>query len=529
MDPKTPETHLVTTIGSAEYALLRRSLRRSSAVGLDAEWKPCRRGAANRSVDGSPSFPTVTLLQIACRLRPAGADADDDRSTDHPVVVFLVDLLSVPLSSVWEMLRDLFVSPDVLKLGFKFKQDLIYLSSTFKSQGCDEGFDKVEPYIDITNIYHCMKSRHGGGKKFSKENKSLATICKEVTGIVLSKELQCSDWSFRPLTKEQLSYASADAYCLLEILTVFQCKVFSKANVTALYSSRGNLGLKEILQESDVHDNVLRMKFYDASEIIKATIFGSHPGNCVDVLAPSQPSYRSTFPLDNCITKIIRKYGGSILLNESDLKPRTSRRKGRKHYVVELKCKEKLIENSSEWQDPPPWHSSFGGDGNPKFLCDVMVEGLAKHLRCVGIDAAIPSLKKPEPRHLIDQADKEKRVLLTRDAKLLKHQYLIRNQVYKVKSLLKNDQLLEVIETFQLKICEDQLMSRCTKCNGRFIQKPLTIEEAIAAAKGFQVIPECLYDRNFEFWQCTDCNQLYWEGTQYQNAVQKFINVCKLN
>ncbi|KAK1256874.1 hypothetical protein QJS04_geneDACA024348 [Acorus gramineus] len=200
------------TIGSAEYALLRRSLRRSSAVGLDAEWKPSR------------PFPTVTLLQIACRLRPDGA-------------VFLVDLLSVPLSSVWEMLRDLFVAPDVLKLGFKFKQDLIYLSSTFKSQGCDEGFDKVEPYIDITNIYHCMKSRHGGGKKFSKENKSLATICKEVTGIVLSKELQCSDWSFRPLTKEQLTYASADAYCLLEILTVFQCKVFSKGLIcTILYT-----------------------------------------------------------------------------------------------------------------------------------------------------------------------------------------------------------------------------------------------------------------------------------------------------
>ncbi|KAK1325599.1 hypothetical protein QJS10_CPA01g02461 [Acorus calamus] len=265
MDPKIPETHLVTTIGSAEYALLRQSLRRSSAVGLDAEW----RGVANRSVDGSPSFPTVTLLQISCRLRPVGADADDDRSTDHPVVVFLVDLLSVPSSPVWDMLRDLFVSPDVLKLGFKFKQDLIYLSSTFKSQGCDEGFDKVEPYIDITNIYHCMKSRHGGGNKFSKENKSLATICKEVTGIVLSKELQCSDWSFRPLTKEQLSYASADAYCLLEILTVFQCNVFRKANVTALYASRGNFGLKEILQESDVHDNVLRMKFYDASEIFK--------------------------------------------------------------------------------------------------------------------------------------------------------------------------------------------------------------------------------------------------------------------
>lgn len=69
----------------------------------------------------------------------------------------------------------------------------------------------------------------------------------------------------------------------------------------------------------------------------------------------------------------------------------------------------------------------------------------------------------------------------------------------------------QVIEAFQLKISEDQLMSRCTKCNGRFIQKPLSTEEAVEAAKGFQRIPDCLFDKNLQFWQCMDCNQLYWE------------------
>ncbi|MQL77227.1 hypothetical protein Taro_009638 [Colocasia esculenta] len=87
----------------------------------------------------------------------------------------------------------------------------------------------------------------------------------------------------------------------------------------------------------------------------------------------------------------------------------------------------------------------------------------------------------------------------------------------------------QVIETFQLKISEEQLMSRCTKCNGRFIQKPLSIEEAVAASRGFQVIPDCLFNQDMEFWQCVDCRQLYWEGTQYQNAVQRFVNVCKLS
>jgi len=54
-------------------------------------------------------------------------------------------------------------------------------------------------------------------------------------------------------------------------------------------------------------------------------------------------------------------------------------------------------------------------------------------------------------------------------------------------------------------------MSRCTKCNGTFIQKPLTTEEAIEAAKGFQRIPNCLFNKNLVFWQCMDCHQLYWE------------------
>ncbi|KAH0940156.1 hypothetical protein HID58_007617 [Brassica napus] len=55
-------------------------------------------------------------------------------------------------------------------------------------------------------------------------------------------------------------------------------------------------------------------------------------------------------------------------------------------------------------------------------------------------------------------------------------------------------------------------MSRCTKCNGRFIQKPLTIEEAIEAAK------------------VHDCHQLYWEVKSQSLTlllschVQKFMD-----
>ncbi|PWZ37640.1 Exonuclease mut-7 [Zea mays] len=473
-----------------------------------------------------PKFPTVTLLQVACRFSDGGG-GEGERSE-----VFVVDLLSVPLADLWAPLRELFERPETLKLGFRFKQDLVYLSSTFSAAlGCDSGFDrdgiifettsfnpcsltvlenmgqivtihvhplyieknkgrfvllqqnnhagiplcKVEPFLDVTNIYYYLKG-HDRQKKLPKETKSLATICEELLGILLSKELQCSDWSCRPLSEGQIQYAASDAYYLLDIFDLFQKR----------------------------------------------------------------------------ITMEVTKYSEKIILTESDAKPRTSRRKEKLKIPANAKRKDN-VDCSSEWQGPPPWDPSIGGDGYPKFLCDVMIEGLAKHLRCVGIDAAIPSSKKPEPRDLLNQTYKEGRILLTRDAKLLKYQYLAGNQrirpiqiLQHIKSVFVSPSTFDVdaqhshkkcgvrpfsvvINIFQLKISEDQLMSRCTKCNGSFIQKPLTLEEAVEASKGFQIIPTCLFNRNLEFWKCTDCNQLYWEGTQYHNAVQRFLSVCNIS
>lgn len=131
---KPIEIHIVDSTESSEFAHLTRSLTRSSIIALDAEWKPLRSHQSH--------FPTVTLLQLACQLRSDSAESNELTEFNESVV-FLIDLALWPLSSIWELLRDVFESPDVLKLGFKFKQDLVYLSSTFCSQECDLGFDRV--------------------------------------------------------------------------------------------------------------------------------------------------------------------------------------------------------------------------------------------------------------------------------------------------------------------------------------------------------------------------------------------------
>ncbi|KAI3800232.1 hypothetical protein L1987_35543 [Smallanthus sonchifolius] len=503
-DGKVVDINLVSSIDSPEFGRFKWAVTHSSIIGLDAEWKPVR--------GHQPTFPPVLLLQIACRV--------SDKS-----VVFLIDLSGTLPPSIYDLLRDVFLSPNILKLGFRFKQDLLYLSSTFRCHGCHSGFHRVEPFLDIATIYHKQMRRK------TKGTKSLSFICQELLGISLSKELQCSDWSLRPLTQDQMTYAALDALCLIHIFDVFQQRLLKQGAIqspTEVDSSGQNSGLKQILREPNNSTRILRTTFCEAVQMVRATIIEYPQRLHAEPEASLKKSSWDTIPMDYTLLQIVRLYGDKLILTESDGKPGTSKKKGKRKSSTGFMYKEKRVDAIDEWQGPPPWDYSLGGDGCPKFLCDVMVEGLAKHLRCVGIDAAVPYSRKPETRELIDQAIKEKRVVLTRDAKLLRHEYLLRNQIYRVKSLLKNDQLIEVIETFELKICEDQLMSRCTKCNGRFIQKPLSIEEALEAAKGFQVIPNCLFDRNIEFWQCTDCNQLYWEGTQYHNAVQKFIDVCKI-
>lgn len=129
------DIHLVSTVDSPEFTLLSYYIRKSTVVGLDAEWKPIRRGDST-SNSSSSGFPTVTVLQIACRCRP------------YPVgigqtCVFVVDLVSIPATAVWEILKEMFLTPNIIKLGFRFKQDFVYLSSTFASQGCHPGFDDV--------------------------------------------------------------------------------------------------------------------------------------------------------------------------------------------------------------------------------------------------------------------------------------------------------------------------------------------------------------------------------------------------
>ena len=122
----------------------------------------------------------------------------------------------------------------------------------------------------------------------------------------------------------------------------------------------------------DCDNKLVGTKFCNALDIVQATASSED----FERIAKGVEIVRKTMPMDESLWKIVRKYGEKLLLRESDKNPKTSKKKGKRRSSVAVVCREKQLENSDDWQGPPPWDISLGGDGCPKFLCDVMVSKL---------------------------------------------------------------------------------------------------------------------------------------------------------
>lgn len=137
---------------------------------------------------------------------------------------------------------------------------------------------------------------------------------------------------------------------------------------TFAHASTDLLGLKEVIGNNrELPEDVVRPKFCEAQNMIKDTLH----------MSPCQPHFRhspalSMFLLDEPLFKLVQRYGDRIVLKESDRKPKASKRTRRKQCSFSSKYQDSL-EDANDQQGTPPWDASFGEDGCPKFLCDVMV------------------------------------------------------------------------------------------------------------------------------------------------------------
>jgi hypothetical protein len=148
-------------------------------------------------------------------------------------------------------------------------------------------------------------------------------------------------------------------------------------NITKPVTPNVNIGLKEVLEKHDMSSKILRIKSCEALSIVRATA-----SDFLQIIATvegmvSRSPCRKTMPMDESLLKVVKKYGEKLLLKESDKKPKATKKKGKRRSSAGVIYREKRIENFDDWQGPAPWDLSLGGDGCPKFLCDVMVSTLS--------------------------------------------------------------------------------------------------------------------------------------------------------
>jgi uncharacterized protein with PIN domain len=140
-----------------------------------------------------------------------------------------------------------------------------------------------------------------------------------------------------------------------------------------------------------------------------------------------------------------------------------------------------------------------------KFITDAMLGKLTRWLRMLGHD--VEYVSSPDDKELIKKAEKENRVLLTRDVEL-HHQAIAKGvDSFLVESPNQTANLANLAQKFEFKLEIDMKTSRCPKCNGELKEvSKINIAEKIPFKTSSN------YDK---FWQCKDCGQIYWRGTHW--------------
>jgi uncharacterized protein len=139
----------------------------------------------------------------------------------------------------------------------------------------------------------------------------------------------------------------------------------------------------------------------------------------------------------------------------------------------------------------------------PRFVADVHLGKLARHLRLAGFDCLWS--KDWDDDALVGAAVAEDRVVLTRDVGILRRRAVTRGRF--VRAVESEAQLAEIVRAFGLRGWL-RPFSRCRECN-------LPLEDvAKNAVEG--LLPEQVRARYARFRRCAGCGRVYWEGTHFE-------------
>jgi uncharacterized protein with PIN domain len=150
----------------------------------------------------------------------------------------------------------------------------------------------------------------------------------------------------------------------------------------------------------------------------------------------------------------------------------------------------------------------------PKFLADAMLGNIARKLRLFGFDCKYFTTINHE--QLLSIAKIENRIIITRDhsmTNICKKQNI---SAIDLSSTDETSQIVQIYKKMNLTRCKTDMNDvRCTMCNG--------IVQSVEKEKVINRIPDKVGQNIQQFWICSSCDHIYWEGTHIRN-LQKFID-----
>ena len=247
------------------------------------------------------------------------------------------------------VLEAIILSKDVVKLGYGIKEDVVsIIKAAGATQPVEEDGDPVREKQKAklkytTNEWIDLRVLHGELINPRGTNLGLKDLTSSLLGCTMKKELQCSSWGDRPLQEAQLDYAALDAACLLDLWDKMLERLISKDKAS-------------YLSALDCAAYIQNLRF----EMFKLR--------------------RGTGKQQNYGGGTGGRGKGKGKRNHHTRRNKGSPGRGNVEYQEECHIPNSLKMKVSTW---------FNKNEKRKFICDEMLEGLAKQLRSCGIDTEV--------------------------------------------------------------------------------------------------------------------------------------------
>jgi uncharacterized protein with PIN domain len=127
---------------------------------------------------------------------------------------------------------------------------------------------------------------------------------------------------------------------------------------------------------------------------------------------------------------------------------------------------------------------------------------------------------KASDSDLLEIAKNENRILLTRDTELFHRAKARGLNVFFVDGKNESEKLANISKHFNIKLEIDMSKSRCPLCG--FSLK--TVRKSYVLNK----LPTETIKRHENFWKCTNCEKIYWQGGHWKNINETLTKAKKL-